>query len=101
MSPTVRAGLGREVGEPWSQTSRRDKLIKIGAKVVNHGRLCELPEGRDRSRQRRFGVAPSGRQRDSELRTAGIWRTSVETFIPTRPVNIEVKSIGNRAAANA
>ena len=25
-------------GEPWSLTSLRDKLIKIGAKVVSHGR---------------------------------------------------------------
>ena len=24
--------------EPWSRTSPRDKLIKIGAKVVSHGR---------------------------------------------------------------
>jgi hypothetical protein len=25
-------------GEPWSLTSLREKLIKIGAKVVSHGR---------------------------------------------------------------
>jgi len=24
--------------EPWSLTSPREKLIKIGAKVINHGR---------------------------------------------------------------
>ncbi len=32
--------------EPWSPTSLRDKLIKIGAKVVSHGRYVrfQLPE---------------------------------------------------------
>ncbi len=27
-----------ETAEPWSLTSLREKLIKIGAKVVRHGR---------------------------------------------------------------
>ncbi len=27
-----------KTAEPWSLTSLRDKLIKIGAKVVSHGR---------------------------------------------------------------
>ena len=27
-----------EMAEPWSLTSLREKLIKIGAKVVSHGR---------------------------------------------------------------
>src|SRR6266568_2493198 len=27
-----------KAAEPWSLTSRREKLIKIGAKVVSHGR---------------------------------------------------------------
>jgi len=27
-----------EAAEPWSLTSLREKLIKIGAKVVSHGR---------------------------------------------------------------
>lgn len=27
-----------ETAEPWSLTSLREKLIKIGAKVVSHGR---------------------------------------------------------------
>jgi hypothetical protein len=33
--------------EPWSLTSLREKLIKIGAKVVNHGRyvMFRLAEG--------------------------------------------------------
>jgi len=26
------------IPKPWSLTSQREKLIKIGAKVVNHGR---------------------------------------------------------------
>jgi hypothetical protein len=28
--------------EPWSLTSLREKLIKIGAKVVSHGRYVTL-----------------------------------------------------------
>jgi hypothetical protein len=28
--------------EPWSLTSLRDKLIKIGAKVVSHGRYVSF-----------------------------------------------------------
>jgi hypothetical protein len=36
-----------ETAEPWSLTSLREKLIKIGAKVVSHGRYV-LPAGRDR-----------------------------------------------------
>jgi hypothetical protein len=27
-----------KTAEPWSLTSFREKLIKIGAKIVNHGR---------------------------------------------------------------
>ena len=27
-----------ETAQPWSPTSLREKLIKIGAKVVSHGR---------------------------------------------------------------
>jgi len=27
-----------KTAEPWSLTSLREKLIKIGAKIVNHGR---------------------------------------------------------------
>jgi Transposase DDE domain group 1 len=27
-----------KIAEPWSLTSLREKLIKIGAKVVSHGR---------------------------------------------------------------
>jgi hypothetical protein len=28
-----------KTAEPWSSTSLREKLIKIGAKVVSHGRF--------------------------------------------------------------
>jgi hypothetical protein len=31
-----------KVTEPWSLTSLREKLIKIGAKVVSHGRYVTL-----------------------------------------------------------
>jgi hypothetical protein len=42
-SPTNLGNLIRtpampKVAEPWSLTSLREKLIKIGAKVVSHGR---------------------------------------------------------------
>ena len=36
-----------KTAEPWSLTSLREKLIKIGAKVVSHGRYV-LPDGRGR-----------------------------------------------------
>ena len=32
--------------EQWSLTSLREKLIKIGAKIVRHGRLRHVPDGR-------------------------------------------------------
>jgi Transposase DDE domain group 1 len=28
----------------WSLTSLKEKLIKIGAKVVSHGALCRVPQ---------------------------------------------------------
>jgi hypothetical protein len=31
-----------ETAEPWSPTSLREKLIKIGAKVVSHGRYVSF-----------------------------------------------------------
>ncbi len=34
--------------ETWSLTSLREKLIKIGAKVVSHGRYVTFPDGRSR-----------------------------------------------------
>ena len=35
---TSETSCGRKVAEPWLLTSLREKLIKIGAKVVRHGR---------------------------------------------------------------
>ena len=35
--------------EPWSLTSLREKLIKIGAKVVSHGRFMDRSFGCSRS----------------------------------------------------
>jgi hypothetical protein len=32
-----------KTAEPWSLTSLREKLIKIGAKVVSHGRYTSQP----------------------------------------------------------
>jgi hypothetical protein len=33
-----------KAAEPWSLTSLREKLIKIGAKVVSHGRYVTLSD---------------------------------------------------------
>jgi hypothetical protein len=35
--------------EPWPLTSLREKLIKIGAKIVSHGRYVTFQSGRSRS----------------------------------------------------
>jgi hypothetical protein len=37
-----------KAAEPWSLTSLKEKLIKIGAKLVSHGRYVTLPDGRGR-----------------------------------------------------
>ncbi len=37
-----------KTAEPWSLTSLREKLIKIGAKLVSHGRCVAVPVGRGR-----------------------------------------------------
>jgi hypothetical protein len=34
-----------KTAEPWSLTSLREKLIKLGAKVVSHRRCVHLPDG--------------------------------------------------------
>ena len=48
-SPTSCASLAlpREV-EHWSLTTLREKLVKIGARIVRHGRYRRLPAGRGR-----------------------------------------------------
>jgi len=33
----------------WTLTTLREKLIKAGAKVARHARICHLPDGRGRS----------------------------------------------------
>jgi hypothetical protein len=38
LEPVVARYRGTVTAEPWSLTSLREKLIKIGAKVVSHGR---------------------------------------------------------------
>ena len=43
-----------KAAEPWSLTSLREKLIKIGAKVVSHGRYRHLPDGRGRVSRQMF-----------------------------------------------
>jgi Transposase DDE domain group 1 len=49
-----------KAAESWSLTSLREKLIKIGAKVVSHGRYVNFPAGRGRgvaTDVRRYPVA--------------------------------------------
>ncbi len=43
-----------EAVKQWSLTSLREKLVKIGAKIVRHGR--HLPDGRGRGAE---GIAPA------------------------------------------
>ena len=43
-----------KTAEPWSLTSLREKLIKIGAKVVSHGRYVDVPDGRGRGPRQMF-----------------------------------------------
>jgi hypothetical protein len=41
-----------ETAEPWSLTSLREKLTKIGAKIVSHGRYSRSRWPRSRFRGR-------------------------------------------------
>jgi hypothetical protein len=43
-----------KMAEQWSLTSLREKLIKIGAKVVSHGRYVRSRWPRSRYRDRRL-----------------------------------------------
>ncbi|MBV9378086.1 MAG: transposase [Alphaproteobacteria bacterium] len=43
-----------KAAEPWSLTTLREKLIKIGAKVVAHGRYVTLQWPRSRLSRRMF-----------------------------------------------
>jgi Transposase DDE domain group 1 len=48
----MRALAMPKAAEPWSLTSLREKLIKIGAKVVSHGRYVTFQMARSRYRGR-------------------------------------------------
>jgi hypothetical protein len=54
--PMLIIACRRRPVQPWSLISPREKLIKIGAKVVSHGRYVDVPDGRGR------GVATDVRQ---------------------------------------
>ncbi len=59
--------------QDWSLTSLKEKLIKIGAKVVSHGRLCRLPDGRSRDSEntlRRHPAADRGTAAAASTSTA-------------------------------
>ena len=60
-----------KTAEPWSLTSLREKLIQIGAKVVSHGALCDLPDGRG------CGVATDVRRHPVADRSAGTARAGM------------------------
>jgi len=49
----------------WTMTTLREKLIKIGAKVVCHARLHHLPDGRGRDIE---GVVRGHSRRIGKLR---------------------------------
>src|SRR3981081_2404037 len=61
----------------WSLTSLKEKLIKIGAKIVSHGRLCRVSDGRSRHSQKSLcrhsaddrGTAAAARCIDSVMRS--------------------------------
>jgi hypothetical protein len=44
-----------ETAEPWSLTSLREKLIKIGAKVASHGRYVTFQMVEDAVPRKLFG----------------------------------------------
>jgi len=55
-----------KAAERWSMTSLRDKLIKIGAKVVSHGRYVTLQKWQCRGRcSRKFCRSSPGCGRHS------------------------------------
>ena len=66
-----------KTAEPWSLTSLREKLIKIGAKVVSHGRyttfqMAEVAVPRQMFQEILMLIANCGRrrhQRDREMRS--------------------------------
>jgi hypothetical protein len=50
----VRTLATPKAAEPWSLTSQREKLIKIGAKVVSHGRYVTFQMAKVAVSRRRF-----------------------------------------------
>jgi hypothetical protein len=80
----------------WSLTSLKEKLIKIGAKVVSHGRyvvcqLCRLPNGG--GRHPRTNV-PGDSAADRGTTAAATTRASMKRSIVTRSI-----AIGRRNAS--
>jgi hypothetical protein len=47
----------------WSLTSLKEKLIKIGAKVVSHGRYVAFPDGRGRHSEKPVHRHPAAGRR--------------------------------------
>ena len=62
-----------EAIKQWSLTSLREKLVKIGAKVVRHGRYVSLPDGRGRGAE---GIVPRDRDSAADRGTTATVATS-------------------------
>jgi hypothetical protein len=65
-----------KTAEPWSLTSLREKLIKIGAKVVSHGRYVtfQMAEvaGRGRCLRKSCRSSPGYRRRPLRHDSGGV-----------------------------
>jgi hypothetical protein len=89
----------RGTAEPWSLTSCREKLIKIAAMIVSHGRNVTLPDGRGRgdttdvSRHSVAHLAPSSASRASMTGRSGQLRQTTAAA--------EVRPIGQSSALSA
>ena len=89
--------------EQWSLTTLREKLIKIGAKIVRHGRYGHLPDGRgrhpERPLRRQSCAASTGSDRRSlrhdrrhpahprRRQDRCIWYAAEESVCPATPAN--------------
>ena len=62
-----------KTAEPWSLTSLREKLIKIGAKVVSHGRYVtfQMAEAECETPPRMARVRPNGGTDDEAIEIYG------------------------------
>ncbi len=72
-----------KAAESWSLTSLREKLIKIGAKVVSHGRYVTFPNGRGRgvtANVRGYPVAHRPAAGGARSSMKGLWDRKARTY---------------------